>query len=832
MQPRQVHRVGAVTEVQRTPGGVNLKCAGARAQITFITTDIIRVRVTRHAEFGPDRSFAVTYTGEPLKVEVDDSARQLVIVCAGRTVEVDRNAFSVRVTDALGRPVSEDDPERGVTLDQAGEVRVHRHLPPGEHYLGFGERAGFLHKRGARLDNWNTDAAYYHTPVHRHLYASIPFFLALSPTRTGPGQPADPRATVIQDQPPAGQAAWGFLLDNPGFSAFDMGTGPDPTRGSIAITHGDYDAYTILGPTVAQVLAGYTLLTGRPALPPRWALGYHQSRYSYPTAQRVREVATDLRRRKIPADSVWLDIHYLDGHRVFTFDPSGFSDPKRLAADLHAQGFRLITIVNPGVKVDPGYQVFDGGVAGGHFLRRANGTVFTGKVWPGEAHFPDFTRPDTSQWWQEHLTQHLALGVDGIWNDMNEPANFEAPDDGLDRVQPLSWSGRADPISPEAPWGRRTLSADVLFEDGGRWTAHPFLHNVYGQLMCETTYEALAHARPGQRPFILTRAGYAGIQRSAAVWMGDNYSTWDHLATSIPQLLNMGLSGVPLVGVDIGGFAADCTPELLVRWSQLGAFYPFCRNHSAMGTVDQEPWAFGPEVERLVREALALRYRYLPYLYSLLEEAHRTGLPPMRAMLLEYPDDQIAVALDDQFLLGSDLLVAPVIRPGKPFRSVYLPRGRWIDYWTGDDFRGPRALTVSTPLERIPLFVRAGAALPVWTGDPQHTGQAPPERLDLEVWSGGDLETSFYSDAGDGEWRGEAGRTRVSVKLASGFGQVVVTPGPSLEARLLRLEVVGARPGAVLTYRERAVPASSSGRLFIEAAMDPQAGLPVVYEVR
>jgi alpha-glucosidase len=821
-----------VTEVQQVPGGVFLRCAGALARVTFVTPDIVRVRVGRHAELGPERSFAVTYAGEPPAVEVDDSARRLVIECSGRTVEIDRNALAVRIVDTVGRPVSEDDAERGVTLVPGGGLRVHRHLPPGERYLGFGERAGFLHKRGERLDNWNTDAAYYHTPDRRHLYASIPFFLALSPSRAGQGQPVDPRATVIHGQPPAGQTVWGFFLDNAGYSAFDMGTGADPAQGWIEVTHGDYDAYTILGPGAADVLSRYALLTGRSALPPLWALGYHQCRYSYVSAHRVREVAAELRRRKIPAEAVWLDIHYLDGFRVFTFDRDGFPDPRRLAADLHAQGFKLVTILDPGVKLDPGYRVYDEGLAGGHFLKRANGAVFAGQVWPGEAVFTDFTRPESREWWREQLAVHLGMGVDGIWNDMNEPANFEAPDDGRDEIRPLQWSGRADPVSPDRPWGRRTLSADVLFEDGGRWTAHPFVHNAYGQLMCETTYEAMARVRPGRRPFILSRSGYAGIQRSAAMWMGDNYSTWDHLAMSVPQLLNMGLSGVPLVGADIGGFAADCSPELLVRWSQLGAFYPFCRNHSGLGTADQEPWAFGPEVERLVRDALRLRYRYLPYLYSLLEEAHRTGLPPMRAMLLEYPDDQIAVALDDQFLLGSELLVAPILRPGKPFRSVYLPQGRWIDYWTGDDLRGPRALTVSAPLERIPFFVRAGAALPVWTNDPQHTGAAPPDRLDLEVWSGGDSEGELYSDSGDGEWRGEAGRTRVVVKLAAGSGQVVVTPGAGVEATTLRLEVVGARTGAVLTHRERAVPASSSGRLVIEAPMDPLGGLPVVFEVR
>jgi alpha-glucosidase len=456
-------------------------------------------------------------------------------------------------------------------------------------------------------------------------------------------------------------------------------------------------------------------------LPPLWGLGYQQCRYSYETRARVEEVARAFRRRKIPCDAIYLDIHYMDAYRVFTFGKR-FPRPRQMIAQLRRQGFKVITIVDPGVKNDRGFGVLRRGLQKQAFIKAPRGKRdYLGEVWPGTVRFPDFLNGRTRTWWGEEQAAFQRLGVAGFWNDMNEPADFSAPNKDL--------PGDCRHVTA---WGKQL---------------HASVHNVYGSEMARASYEgALAH-QPDVRPYIITRAGYAGVQRYALVWTGDNHSTWDHLADSVPMLLNLSLSGVPFCGADVGGFMENATGELLARWTQLGAFTPFFRNHSNTGTIDQEPWAFGPRIEAICRRYIELRYRLLPYLYSLFVQAHRHGTPIIRPLLWHYAEDPLAVAASDQFLLGPDLLIAPILRPGDTVRSLYLPAGAWYDFQTGRRIAGRRHILAEAPLDRIPLYVRAGALLPMIPAQ-QYVGEKNVQRVELHYWMGGRGELNWYEDDG------------------------------------------------------------------------------------
>lgn len=528
------------------------------------------------------------------------------------------------------------------------------------HFYGLGEKTGALDKKGERYEMWNSDVYAPHVPEIEALYQSIPLLV------------------VHEDD-----YTYGLFLDNPGRTFFDMRSNSDSLL--MQTETGSMDYYFIPGPDMKSVVSRYTTLTGRMELPPHWALGYHQSRYSYMSQEEVLELARTFREKQIPCDVIYLDIHYMDGYRVFTFDPQRFPDPKGMIAELKSLGIRIVPIVDPGVKLDMNYPVFKEGTAHGYFCVKPDGQPFVGPVWPGMSVFPDFTEDEAAEWWGDLHRFYTEMGIEGIWNDMNEPAVFNPS---------------------------MTMDLDTMHSNNGNPVNHGEIHNLYGLLMSKSTAEGMKRNLNGHRPFVLTRAGYAGIQRYAAVWTGDNRSFWEHMAMSIPMVLNLGLSGIAFAGPDIGGFAHHTSGELLVRWTQMGSLFPYCRNHSELRSIRQEPWCFGPEVEEICREYIGLRYRLLPLIYSLFREAAETGLPVIRPLVLEYPDDSHVTNLCDQFLLGEQLLAAPVYRPGTTCRAVYLPAGTWIDYWSGQSYEGGQHILADAPLERLPLYVKAGAIVP------------------------------------------------------------------------------------------------------------------------
>ncbi len=568
-------------------------------------------------------------------------------------------------------------------------------IEPGTLLYGTGEQAGNLVRNGTRKVCWNTDIPDY-SDQSPSLYQSHPWVLAVRGDGTAFG--------VICE------TTWRCTIDLRGGIRFEV-EGPSP-------------AVTIIErATPREVIEALAALTGRMELPPLWALGYHQCRYSYFPDSRVREVAGEFRKRKIPCDVIWMDIDYMEGYRCFTFSKERFPNPRRLHADLHKKGFRAISMIDPGIKVDPLYPVYAGGRKGGHFVRDSGGGEYHGDVWPGACAFPDFTRRATRRWWGGLYKPFIATGIDGVWNDMNEPAVFNGVGPG--KTMPGDNAHRGD-------------------RDLGGFGVHDRYHNVYGMQMARGTLEGIRNARPKVRPFVLTRANFLGGQRYAATWTGDNRSDWRHLAWSIPMALNLGLSGQPFVGPDIGGFIGDADARLFARWMGIGALLPFARGHSDTASGPHEPWSFGRACEATCRRAIERRYRLLPYLYTIFWQASRTGLPVVRPLWMADPLDARLRSVQDSFLLGGDVLVSADVGRGA---APVLPAGAWREFEPRTV--GQRRDHADPDLPR--LFLRPGAAIALSDPAP-HTSARSLLRLTIVARpdEGGRAGGVQFVDAGDG----------------------------------------------------------------------------------
>lgn len=710
--------------VTTRPNGVRVALEHGILEVALAGPDVVRIRVAPDAAAldAPSRSYAVT-AGQPAppSAQVFDSEtggnRVLTVVGpeVQASVSISRQE-SVRVTikDAAGRVVLEDDPTDPLALDpKTGETRVAKARARDEVFYGFGEKSVGLERSSQFFTNWNYDTFGYPRGLDP-IYQSIPFYVSL---RQG--------------------LAYGLFFDNTYRSWFDVAK-THRDRVAFGAAGGWADYYVFAGGRdrdPRKVIERYTELTGRMPMQPLWSLGYQQSRWSYYPEERVRKLANDFRRNRIPCDVLYLDIDYMDGYRVFTWDRSRFPDPKKFLADLRADGFRVVVIIDPGIKVDEKYDAYVTGRQGGHFVKAADGSEFHGVVWPGVCAFPDFTDPSARRWWGDQFRGLIEDGIAGFWNDMNEPGIF-VPDDFQ------------EPRLMHHPL--KTFPLDTRHAGDGAPGDHARYHNVYGMQMTRATREGVERLAPERRPFLLTRASFAGGQRYSASWTGDNVASWDHLRLSIPMLVNMGLSGEPMVGTDIGGFADAPTPELYGRWLQAAALTPLMRSHTQSGTPEQDPMAYGPEWLEINRRAIELRYQFMPYLYMLLEESSRTGLPMMRPMWLDFREDVRTYLIEDQFMVGRDLLVAPVVAEGATSRKVYFPAGTaWCDWYTGERHEGGREVEVKAPLDRLPLFVRAGAIIPT-RPVAQHTDAQAGLPITLRVFPGGPGELSLYEDAGDG----------------------------------------------------------------------------------
>ncbi len=679
--------------------GLTVEAQGGHLNILPLDKDLIRIRGRRDGLFTEPFSYAVERqedAGTATEVKHTETEDSIQLMTDALDLSIDRHSCQLTAQDKNGHSLLRE--SEGLRLDPASEAFVWRAaLDRSVACYGLGEKASQLNHAGRRFELWNVDPGGYDRGDDP-IYMSIPFLLTLS-------------EGIVS----------GLFFDNPYRAWIDLGASTPGTL-EYRAQGGEFRLYLMSG-TPQQVLERYTELTGHMPLPPLWALGFHQCRWSYYPQSRVLEVANEFRKRRLPCDVIHLDIHYMDDYRCFTWDRRHFPDPRGMLEALHAQGMKVMTIIDPGIQIRPGYRVYEEGIAQDAFVKYPDGRRFNGPVWPGDCHFPDFSKPEVRAWWGRLYQGLIEDGVDAFWNDMNEPALIT-----------------------------RQLGAtvpDIVCHDGeGRRADHAEIHNTYGMLMARASAEGIAELRPDRRPLILSRSGWAGIQRYAIHWTADNMSTWDHLHLSIQMALNLGLSGVALTGPDTGGFGGGPSAELFARWMQVGAFMPFFRVHSMIGSPDQEPWAFGAQVEAICRQYLDLRYRLLPYIYTATWQSACSGIPIVRALSFAYPEDRATYDLDDAYLFGDSILVAPVLAEGAREREVYLPKGLWFDFWTGEQHPGGQWIRVQAPLERLPLFVKAGAVLPFWPVQ-QYVGEKSVDVLDLYAYAAPRKHESWlYEDDG------------------------------------------------------------------------------------
>jgi len=685
------------------PNGVEAANATARIQVTALTDSILRVRIGKGGTYAEDSSWAVPAGVRRQKVSVSAAADGF----STKSVAVHLNPATLQltVTDLQGRTIVADGAEP-MRFDGKGFM-LRKVLPFDQHIFGMGDKTALLDRRGYTFTDWNTDFFGF-TPASDPIYKSIPFYIGTS----NDGY------------------SYGLFLDNSWRSTFDFGH-RDADAIEISAPDGPIDYYVIAGPSVAEVTRRYTDLTGKAPLAPLWSLGYQQSRWGYSSDAEVRAIGQHLRSDRIPADVVWMDIDYQDRNRPFTVNTKIFPDMKKLNADMASDGFRLVAITDLHVAYLPnqGYAPYDTGTAGNHFVHKADGSVYVAPVWPGPSVFPDFTRAATRKWWGDQYKDFIADGFSGFWNDMNEPAVFETPDGS--KTMPVTNIHRIE-------------GDDFATRDA----THSEIHNVFGMQNTRGTFEGMERLRPNVRPFVMTRASYAGGQRYSATWTGDNSSTWDHLRLCVQQMINLGLSGFSYNGCDVGGFVGGASPELLTRWYELAAFSPVFRNHAANDAPHAEPWVDGPDHLAIRRKFIEERYRLMPYFYALAEQNSRTGDPIMRPTFYDYPD-ALKLGCDQalSFTVGRSLYVAAPPRPEspRPFK-ICLPAGGWYDYWTGQAV-AEHAFKQDPKLDYVPVFVRAGTILP---RQPlvQSTMQVPDGPLQLDVYPGDDCRGELYLDDG------------------------------------------------------------------------------------
>ncbi len=698
--------VGRVMSIHETETGLFLTMEQGVGSVDVVAPAILRVRVFPGTHLPPYHSYATILPSPstpvdehflsksspssasptvPFHWEADEEAIHVRV--EGGVLHIRRSPWGLRWEDASAAALSLDTQ----TLAWEGaETHWRQAFPQDILWYGLGERAFPLALPRRAYTLTTLDPEGYH-PGKDPLYMNIPFLMGVHQGRT-----------------------FGILLDrmSDGRLVLRKDGGLD-----YHITGPEFRLDIIFGPEPAQVLARYADLTGHAAMPPLWTLGYHQSRWSYENADIVREIAHQFRKRAIPCDAIHFDIDYMDGFRCFTWDKTAFPDLPGLLEELHDQGFKAVAMIDPGIKVDMAYDVCADGVAKEMFCKLPDGRLFHGPVWPGECYFPDFTDPRVRAWWGTWYQRLLDAGFDGFWNDMNEPTLF----------------------------GGNTFPHQVQHDGEGRGAAHWQVHSAYGMQMVRATYEGLSKLRPDQRHWVLTRSAYAGTQRYASGWTADNYSAWEDLRVTPAMLLNLGLSGMGFVGSDVGGFHGAPSPELYARWLAAAIFHPFLRTHTAKGTPWQEPWRYGPEVEDASRRLLQLRYRLLPAIYTAFWQYAIYGLPLMRPMFFEDPGDKRLLTLDDQWFLGDHLLAAPVLEPGVQERDVWLPAGEWYDFWTDERFLGPDWVSRPTPLDQPPLFIRAGAVLPMGPVQ-QFVDEKPDAPWEWHIYPGSGISWLYEDD--------------------------------------------------------------------------------------
>lgn len=688
---QRIVSLGKLESWSATNNGITGQTSHGMFRVQVFNEYTVRITATRATSF-EDFSYAVVSKPQPTVFHIAEEHDHLVVKTNVLTMIIRKDSVRFTFVSADGRLINEDDAAFG-TCWNGEQVTTYKKLQDGERFVGLGEKTGPLDRRGAGYTNWNTDSFAFGTGQDP-LYCSIPFYMGIHHGLT-----------------------YGIFFDNSHKSFFNFGASNNRFS-SFAADAGEMDYYFIFDQSVAGIIRHYTDLTGRIEMPPRWSIGYQQCRYSYYPDKEVLSLARTFRDKDIPADAIVMDIHYMDNYKIFTWSRKDFPNPKQLVEDLKELGFQVVIMCDPGIKIEEGYRAYDDGLKSDAFIKYPDGTPYAGQVWPGWCHFPDFTDPRTRQWWQEQFVETVGLGIEGFWNDMNEIATWGQM---LPENIELNFEGNVDTM-------RR-----------GR--------NLYGFLMARSTYEGTKALLNGKRPFNLTRAGYAGVQRYGAVWTGDNVAYDEHMMLGIRMISCMGLSGLAFSGYDVGGFVGDTSSKLFARWVSIGAFAPFFRGHSMINSRDSEPWAYGEEVEQIARNYIRFRYQLMPYIYSLFYDAATTGMPVQRSLALDYTHHHKIYegTFHNQYLFGPYFLIAPV-ESDKEFVKVYLPEGDWYYLYNGEKYRGDSEIIIECPLRRLPVFVRAGAIIPMQPVV-RNTSVAQ-ELLILHVYVGSDTSFTYYDDDG------------------------------------------------------------------------------------
>ena len=694
----------ALEALEQKAFGLELRYYSGRVLIEAVSPKIFRFRLTAKSEWEEKISDAVILkSGTDFKLE--RKLDRLIISTSHLRVIIPEGEFRFEIYDQEGRLLSQDFPGAGVRF-ASGEFQLHRYISPEEEFYGLGDKYGFLNRRGRLWTFWNLDVGWKQYKRDPR-YSSIPFLISLRR-----------------------ELAVGWFFDHPGWLQLDLGR----RFSSLFSIYGkgeELDFYFLYGPSLRDLIQLYAQLVGTSYLPPLWALGYHQSRYSYFTQKKIEELGEEFEKNQLPLSAIHLDIHYMEKFKVFTVDKARFPDLKGLSKRLKEKGIYLVAIVDPGLKVSKNYSPYLRAREKKILCADERGEEYQAKLWPGPSAFPDFFQEPAREFWAEEHKFLFEQGIEGIWNDMNEPSFWKSELRWGDLVLPLR--GEEDP--------------KMYHKFNHRRVPHSYCRNLYGQKQAQATVLAFKKFKPGKRHFILSRSGFAGIQRYAGVWTGDNLSRFEYLSASISQIISLGLCGVSFCGADIGGFALNCSSELFARWIELGAFYPFCRNHTAIKTRAQEPYQFGEEVLNIARKYLKLRYRFMPTFYSLFWLTHKTGLPIWRPLFLEFPADPQARKIEDQVLIGDSLLLAPVVEKKARRRKIYLPEGRWIDFWQNLSFYGAGWIELEAGLSHLPMLVREGGIL-IFQKEP--ILKLPWQELVFELYLG-DRQGEFVLYEDDGE---------------------------------------------------------------------------------
>ncbi|OXB21822.1 glycosyl hydrolase [Flavobacterium tructae] len=674
-------------------------------KVTILRDSLIRFRFTTKGYFSNDFSYAVDKTqlhGYNF-LELTEEEAYFQIRTSKVKCKIQKRDLRLAIYDLHDFLILED--ELGFHWEESYEyggniVKMSKSSKDGECFYGLGDKATQMNLKGKRLENFATDQ-YAYQKEQDPLYKVVPFYIGLH-----------------------NKVSYGIFFDNTFRTFFDFCQERRNVT-SFWAEGGEMNYYFIYGPQMQDVVTTYTDLTGKPELPPLWVLGYHQCKWSYYPESKVKEITSKFRELKIPCDAIYLDIDYMEGFRCFTWNKNYFPDPKKMVAELAEDGFKTVVIIDPGIKIDKDYWVYQEALEKDYFCKRADGPYMKGKVWPGECNFPDYTNPVVREWWAGLFKELISdIGVKGVWNDMNEPAVMEVPN--------------------------KTFPTDVRHVYDGNPCSHRKAHNIYGTQMARATYHGVKRFVYPKRPFVITRSAYSGAQRYTSSWTGDNVATWEHLWIANIQVQRMSISGMGFTGSDIGGFAEQPTGELYARWIQLGVFHPFCRTHSSGDHGNQEPWAFDEEVINITRKFVSLRYQLLPYLYTMFWQYIEEGVPMLKPLVYYDQEDTQTHYRNDEFIFGNQILVCPILEPNAVGRRMYIPRGEWYNYWTNEFATGGREVWIDTKFDEIPVFVKAGAVIPKYPVQ-QYVGELEFDELTLDLYFKlGKEKSVVYEDAQDG----------------------------------------------------------------------------------